>query len=120
MQLALVGVIALVSFVVSGQLAASSALIGGSLFVFPQLYFGYKAFQIRGASQIHRIVANFYRGESTKLLVIACGFAVVFKFVQPLHHGVLFGTFIAMVVVNCFSPLLADYLETHSSHKTKP
>ncbi len=107
------------AYVACGAVAAGSAVLGGSLFSLPQLYFGYKAFQIQGASRIHQVVANIYRGASTKILVIACGFAVTFKFVQPLHVGFLFGTFIVVLVVNAFSPILVNYLQPVSSHKTR-
>lgn len=91
---------------ISGRVAAYSSLIGGVLFTVPQLYFGFKAFLYSGARAIQNIVTSFYKGESTKILVIACGFAVVFNFVKPLDYFALYFTFISVLVVNCFTPYL--------------
>jgi len=98
--------ICLVFLLVSGYVAAYSSLIGGIIFALPQLYFGFKAFLYAGAHAVHNVVVNIYKGESTKILVIAVSFALVFKFLQPVDYFALYTTFISVLILNCFSPYL--------------
>jgi len=91
-----------------GNVAAYSSLIGGLIFVIPQLYFGFKAFLYSGARSIQKIVVNFYKGESSKILIIALSFALIFKFVKPLDYLALYSTFFSVLILNCFSPLLLE------------
>lgn len=107
-QMALTLAICAAYYVMSGSVAAYSSLLGGVIFVLPQLYFGFKAFLYSGARSTQKIVVNFYKGESTKLITIAVGFALVFKFVDPLHYLALYSTFISVLVLNCFSALLVQ------------
>ena len=102
--------ISLVLLIISGYVAAYSSLIGGIIFALPQLYFGFKAFLYAGAHAIQNVVMNFYKGESTKILVIAVSFALVFKFLKPVDYFALYSTFISVLILNCFSPyLFKDY-----------
>jgi ATP synthase protein I len=93
-------------YIVSGRVAAYSSLLGGLIFVIPQLYFGFKAFMFTGARSIQKIVVNFYKGESSKLIIIAMGFALVFKFVKPVDYFALYLTFISVLIFNGFSAVL--------------
>lgn len=102
--------IACVLLLISGYVAAYSSLIGGTIFALPQLYFGFKAFLYAGAHAIQNVVMNIYKGESTKILVIAVSFALVFKFLKPIDYFALYSTFIGVLILNCFSPyLFKDY-----------
>lgn len=92
----------------SGEIAAYSSLLGGMIFVLPQLYFGVKAFLHTGARSIQKIVINFYKGESSKLVIISLSFGLIFKFVEPLDYFALYSTFISVLVLNCFSALLVN------------
>lgn len=92
----------------SGVVAAYSSLLGGIIFVIPQLYFGVKAFLHTGARSAQKIVINFYKGESSKLIFIALGFALVFKFVEPLDYMAFYFTFIGILFLNCFTAVLSD------------
>ena len=95
-------------WVFKGYVSAYSALLGGAIFSFPQLYFGLKAFRYMGARSSHLIVQNFYRGESTKILLIAVSFACVFKLVEPLDVFALFFVFVVNVLGNAIAPLLSQ------------
>ena len=106
MQMAITIVISLLFYGLSGKIAAYSSLIGGVIFTLPQLYFGFKAFLYAGAHAIQNVVVNFYKGESTKILVIAVSFALVFTFVKPIDYFALYLTFITVLFANCFSPYL--------------
>ena len=91
-----------------GDVAAYSSLSGGMIFCVPQLYFGFKAFMVMGARSNHLIVQNFYKGESSKLVLIAVGFALAFQFIKPLDHFAIFFTFICVVVLNAVMPLFTS------------
>jgi ATP synthase protein I len=95
--------ISLVLLFISGYVAAYSSLIGGTIFAIPQLYFGFKAFLYAGAHAVQNVVINFYKGESTKILLIAVSFALVFKFLKPVDYFALYSTFISVLILNCFS-----------------
>lgn len=97
-------VLGAIFWISSGSGAATSSLMGGSLFALPQLYFGYKAFAHSGARSIHRILSNFYRGESGKILLIAAGFAVVHKLSLAEDVFALYVTFIFVLILNTFLP----------------
>lgn len=112
LQVALTLVTCSVFALINGRVAAYSSLIGGSLFALPQLYFGIKAFMYSGARAIQNIVTSFYKGESTKVVVIACGFAVVFSLVKPLDYFALYFTFISVLIFNCFTPYLVNLNNT--------
>jgi len=99
-------------YLASGGVAAYSSLLGGVIFVLPQLYFGIRAFLYSGARSLQKIVVNFYKGASTKLVIIALSFGLIFKFVEPIDYLALYSTFISVLVMNCFSALLADNAES--------
>ena len=92
----------------SGSIAAYSSFLGGVIFIIPQLYFGIKAFMYSGAQSIQNIVVNFYKGESSKIIIIAVSFALVFKFIKPIDYLALYSTFFSVLLINCFSPLLLE------------
>lgn len=96
----------LMFWLLSGTNAALSALLGASLFIIPQQYFTLKAFRYMGARSVMLTVQNFYKGESSKLVLIAIGFALTFKFYQEVDTLALFTAFIVLVVTNGFIPLL--------------
>ncbi|MFT6029724.1 MAG: ATP synthase protein I [Oleiphilaceae bacterium] len=102
-QLVVTLLISSVYYLVNGRVAAYSAVLGGLIFVIPQLYFGIKAFMFSGARAIDKIVINFYKGESSKIIIIVIGFTLVFSFTFPVDYFALYSSFIAILVVNCFS-----------------
>tara|TARA_R110002074_G_scaffold101103_1_gene218277 strand:- start:2709 stop:3077 length:369 start_codon:yes stop_codon:yes gene_type:complete len=102
-QLAVSALISAFYYWLSGGVAAYSALLGGLVFIIPQLYFGIKAFMFSGARAIDRIVVNFYKGESSKIIIIVIGFALIFTFIRPIDFFALYSSFITLLIVNCFS-----------------
>lgn len=70
------------------------------IFTVPQLYFGIKAFRYMGARSSQLVVQNFYKGEFSKILLVAIGFAVAFKLIKPLDVFALFFTFSVCLVAN--------------------
>ncbi len=93
---------------ISGQVAGYSSLMGGAIFAIPQLYFGVVAFLESGARSVDRVIQNFYKGESAKLILIASGFGIAFSVVKPLDVFALFFSFVAVLVLNIFLPAFVD------------
>lgn len=105
-QLALTLLISAIYYLVDGRVAGYSALLGGTVFFIPQLYFGIKAFVFSGARAIDKIVVNFYKGESSKIIIIVIGFALIFTFIKPIDYFALYSSFIAILIANCFSAFI--------------
>ncbi len=90
-------------------LAGRSLLIGGLLFLVPQVWFGWRVFRHRGAAVAREVAHGFYRAETGKFLLTGAGFATVFVAVRPLHAAAFFGAYIALYVMNMV--LLARHRE---------
>lgn len=90
-------------------LAGRSLLIGGLLFLVPQVWFGWRVFRHRGAAVAREVARGFYRAETGKFLLTGAGFAAVFVAVRPLHAAAFFGAYIALYVMNMV--LLARHRE---------
>jgi ATP synthase protein I len=106
-QLALMVLLAIAAFLLSGMKAGLSALLGGLVCIIPNAYFARKLFQYHGARAAKKIVNSFYKGEALKMLMTVALFALVFKFftVLPL---VFFVVYIVVQMVVWFAPLLVD------------
>lgn len=63
-------------WLLTGGVAAISALLGGLASVLPAFYFAYRFFAVTHARQAGRIISAFYWGELTKLLLSA--FLIIF------------------------------------------
>ena len=93
-------------YLMSGKNAALSSLLGTLVFIAPQQYFAFKAFRYMGASRVTKTVQNFYSAESSKQLLVAAGFALVFSFYKEADVLALMTSFIVLVIVNGVSPLM--------------
>ena len=80
----------------------SSFVIGAFVYIVPNAYFTLYAFRFRSSEHSHLIVKSFYTGESGKHALAAVGFALVLKYVSPLHLPSLFAGFIYLVVMQWF------------------
>ncbi len=76
-----------------------SAVCGGLVAIVPQAWFAAKAFAHRGARAAREIANAGYAGEVVKFLLGATGFAAVFILLRPVFPVVVFGTYIAMLVI---------------------
>lgn len=77
--------------------AAYSALLGGGLYLLPQLYFSWRVlYSKRPAETAQQVVLSLYASEIGKMLVAAGLFSAVFLLVQPLSPFSLFLTFILL------------------------
>jgi len=70
-QLGLAATVAMVSGIVSGWMAAYSALIGGGICLLANLEFARTLFKPNGARASQKIVRAFYWGEAKKIMITA-------------------------------------------------
>lgn len=92
--------IAFLVFAAMGAVAARSALLGGLIFVLPNaLFIGY-AFRPAQAQSALGALRGLYTGEAVKLFATALLFAAGFALVKPLSVGVLFVTYVTLLIVN--------------------
>ena len=82
---------------------AYSALLGGLIQIIPQAWFALQAFRYAGARRVQSIVSAMYWGETGKVVLSAVLFTATFLLVSPLNVGALFGSFVAMILVQWFS-----------------
>ncbi len=97
--------LALVCYLWKGGTAGSSALLGGLIATVPSAWFAWRAFRYTGTREAERILGSFYIAEVGKFTLLAILFALVFKLVEPLHVGALFGVFIATLLVGIGSSI---------------
>lgn len=99
----LVALVALVAVVgIYHPQAAASAFWGGMIFLVPNAYFTYYAFRHRGAQKVYTVAMSLLRGQKGKTVLNVVGFALAFRFVQPLHTAYLFAAYIFVLVVHIF------------------
>ena len=79
-----------------------SILIGGLIYLIPNMYFALHAFRFRGAQAAQYILLGFYRGEIGKFLLSCVGFAIVFTFVNPLNMLGLFIAYSCLTIIQWF------------------
>lgn len=78
---------------------AYSALLGGSIWLMPNLYFARQAFRYRGARAAPHIARALYLGETGKFALTAVAFGVVFAAIEPLNAPALWAAYIGMMIV---------------------
>lgn len=105
-QLIVLLVAALTIWLLRGNVAGYSALLGGVIAWLPNVYFALKAFSFSGARAAKDIVRSFYAGEAGKLILTFVLFALTFAGVKPLEALTLFCVYLLTLMVSWFSPLL--------------
>ena len=93
-------VIALLSYIYSGLVSAYSVLLGGAVYILPNIYFIICVFRDMDQENPFAIARLFYYGETMKLLLTVVIFALCFVLVKPLHVVSLFATYILIRTVN--------------------
>ncbi|MFT6220753.1 MAG: ATP synthase protein I [Candidatus Endobugula sp.] len=76
-----------------------SVLVGGMIYIIPNMYFALYAFRFRGAHAARFVLLSFYRGEMGKFLLSGVGFAIAFTLVNPLDVLLLFSIYIALTFI---------------------
>ena len=82
------------------RVACYSVILGGLVFLIPNVYFAIRAccHNVKSASS-EIIVHNFYRGEVGKFILSSTGFAMIFALATPTNGLVLFSTYIGLTLV---------------------
>lgn len=79
-----------------------SFLLGAIVYSLPNAYFTWYAFRYRGKDYSLQIASSFYTGEFGKHALAAVGFALVYRYVNPLHAPALIAGFSSLIVVQWF------------------
>lgn len=82
-----------------GLVEAYSALLGGGLYLLPNIYFAHRALQFREKQSARMALTEMYVSQIWKMAISAIGFAIVFVMIQPLNPFSLFGTFILIQIL---------------------
>ena len=98
-QIALLSVISLCLLAVNFTVAYS-VLLGGLTFIVPTGFFARQAFRFRGAQAMRHIAHAFYRGETTKFVLTAMAFALIFTLVKPLNLVALWLAYVMALLVH--------------------
>lgn len=98
-ELVALGLFVFLVWVVQPSWAVSTAA-GGLVFVLPNTYFTVYALPSMGNHRERWFLNAFFRGQSGKWMLTAVGFALVFKFVQPLHSPAMFSGFGAVMLAH--------------------
>ena len=90
----------LLTYTYSGLVSAYSVLLGGVVYILPNISLVRCAFR-KVESQTSQSMMNwFYLGEVLKILLTIGLFAMCFALVKPLHVPAVFAAYIVMMVVN--------------------
>jgi ATP synthase protein I len=103
-QITLNTLVSLGVWLCSDSVSACSFLLGGLIWVLPQVCFAKLVFWEQRARFSKAIVARVYRGEALKLLLTALLFAVVFRWGHVVP-GMLFAGYCLAQVLFWFAPL---------------
>lgn len=103
-QIALVVVLVVLFGLLSGRLAALSAMYAGGICVFCNSVFARKVFSTTGAHQSRQIMNGIYWGEAIKLLSSGILFAIVMKYGKI--HPVAFFATLVLIQFGYFACLL--------------
>lgn len=88
--------------------SAWSALLGGGLYLIPNIYFAHRALSFRDKQSAGRALAEMYVSQIWKMGISILGFSAVFILIQPLNPFSLFGTFILMQVSAWFAQMILN------------
>ena len=104
-QLCVTLVFAAICAIGYGINAASSALLGGIVYIVPNAYFASKLFRYQGARSAKQIVNSFYKGEALKIIISIFLFTAVFVLfkITPLAF---FVSYIMILMTHWFAPLI--------------
>ena len=92
----------LVVLLLVNPLWMTSFLLGVVVYSVPNAYFTYYAFRYRGIDQSQEIARSFHTGEFGKLALAAVGFALVHRYIAPLHSPSLLAGFGVLIVVQWY------------------
>ena len=77
---------------------AGSAVVGATVAIIPQSFFGYWVFRKHGARNAQKIARSFYIGEVLKLGITALLFAIVWTIIPDLEASAVVTSFVITIV----------------------
>jgi len=98
-QLCVSFVIAAVLWVVVGEVAGASALLGGAAAVVPNGFLAARVLTPSRDLSARAMMRSAWIGEAGKVLLTALMFGVIFGFVRPIEPPAVFASFIAAQLV---------------------
>lgn len=104
-QLSMTAVFALVALLLTGRVGAQSAILGGIVYILPNLCYARKLFQYQGARAAKQIINGFYKGEALKIGLSIVLFTLVFV-VFNINPLIFFGAYVGMQMLIWFAPLI--------------
>lgn len=87
------------ALLLKGGVEAYSALLGGLVYVLPNLYIAIRTLPHRPGSSARKVLVQLYAGQIWKMVLAVAGFAAVFAWVRPISPFSLFGTFILLQIL---------------------
>lgn len=102
-QVCIIPLIALLSWQLSGVLAAKSAAIGALIGWLGSGYATWKSFRHGGNGQL--MLMGFYQGVAGKFVIVIAGFFIVFRMVHPVSAGALLAGFAAVQAMSWIYPV---------------
>jgi ATP synthase protein I len=102
-QACIIPLIALLSWQLSGVLAAKSAAIGAMIGWLGSGYAAWKSFRHGGHGRL--MLIGFYQGMAGKFVIVIAGFFIVFRTVHPISAGALLAGFAAVQAMSWIYPV---------------
>ncbi len=99
-QLIITVVITLLSYAFSGLVMAYSVILGGAVYILPNIYFVRSALKSVESETPQSILSRFYFGEGQKFLLAMAMFALCFTLIKPLHVVSFFAAYILIMIIN--------------------
>ncbi len=84
------------ALLLKGNVLAYSALLGGLIYLIPNLYVTLRTLPHRAGSTAGMVLAQLYIGQIWKMALSVAGFTATFIWVKPLSPFSIFGTFILL------------------------
>lgn len=94
-------------YIVYGAQSAGSALLGGLVYLIPNVCFAMVLFKHQGARASRRIVNSFYKGEALKIGLSIALFIMVFVLFR-VKPGAFFASYIVLQMTHWFAPLIIE------------
>ncbi|MCP8688323.1 ATP synthase subunit I [Marinobacterium sedimentorum] len=79
-----------------GDVLAYSALLGGLIYIVPNLFVALRSLPHRAGSRARKVLAELYIGQIWKMALSVAGFTATFVWVHPISPFSLFGSFILL------------------------
>ncbi len=94
--------------VLKGAVPGYSALLGGLIYLLPNLYQAKQVLTARHSDNVRQTLRDLYKSEIWKMALTMVLFGTVFTLVEPVEPFSLFGVFILMQVIAWAAPVIQN------------